>query len=132
MAIRLLIVDDSKLARATLARAVRALQPTWTLLEATNAEDAMALLARSGADIVLLDYALPGHDGLTLASDLRKIHPDVPLALISATTQDRFIAGARAIGVPLLPKPCSERLLAEFLLPARERLESKARDRQPG
>ena len=41
MAITVLIVDDSKLARIVAAKTLAALQPEWDRVEASNAEEAL-------------------------------------------------------------------------------------------
>ena len=84
MATTVLIVDDSKLARIVAGKAVAALQPDWARVEAGNAEEAMARLEAGGIDLALLDYNMPGKDGLTLAAEMRTMHPSMPIAVITA------------------------------------------------
>ena len=43
MKYRILVVDDSKLARMAVAKALSALYPDWVRLEAANADEALAL-----------------------------------------------------------------------------------------
>jgi hypothetical protein len=42
-----LVVDDSKLARIVVGKAISALHPDWERVEAGNAEQAMELIAKS-------------------------------------------------------------------------------------
>ena len=46
MAITVLVVDDSKLARIVMAKAITALQPDWTRVEAGNADEALAAVGK--------------------------------------------------------------------------------------
>lgn len=127
MTYRVLVVDDSKLARMAVAKALRTLQPEWTRVEATNADEALALVRDSAVDIALLDFNMPGRDGLDLATDLRKLHPTMPVAVISANTQVEIVNRTREIGASFLPKPLADPALKEFLAAAALYLASVAR-----
>lgn len=127
MTYKVLIVDDSKLARMAVAKALSALQPDWTRIEAGDAEQAMGAVNAESPDIVLLDFNMPGRDGLALAGEIRDIYPTMPLAVISANMQDEIIARARAVGAAFLPKPLTEQALADFLSGAVLRLKTSAR-----
>jgi CheY-like chemotaxis protein len=122
MTYKLLIVDDSKLARMSAAKAMNSLYPDWTRLEATNADEALELAKSASFDIALLDFNMPGRDGLQLAAELRAMHPVMPLAVVSANSQDEIVARAKAIGAVFLPKPLTEQALGEFLKGALTRL----------
>ena len=49
MSYKVLVVDDSKLARMAVAKALSVLQPGWTRVEAANADEALAALVDGGA-----------------------------------------------------------------------------------
>ena len=49
MGTKVLIVDDSKLARIVIGKAITALQPNWTRVEAASAEDALAHAAKGNS-----------------------------------------------------------------------------------
>jgi DNA-binding NarL/FixJ family response regulator len=115
MTYKLLIVDDSKLARMSAAKAMNSLFPDWIRLEAANADEAMNLAKTAAFDVALLDFNMPGRDGLQLAAELRSAHPTMPLAVISANHQDEIVARAKAIGAAFLPKPLTEQALGQFL-----------------
>jgi DNA-binding NarL/FixJ family response regulator len=89
------------------------LQPDWIRLEAANAGEA-ANLARD-ADIALLDFNMPGVDGLAFATELRQLRPVMPLAIISANNQREIVDRTHAIGATFLPKPLTEDALRSFL-----------------
>ncbi len=126
MTYKVLIVDDSKLARMSVAKALNSLQPNWPRLEASNADEAMAMVAQERPDIVLLDFNMPGRDGLALAAELASLRPDMPVAVISANIQDEIVARARAVGATFLPKPLTAEALARFLDEAQPRLHPAA------
>jgi CheY-like chemotaxis protein len=127
MTYSLLIVDDSKLARMAVAKALSALHPDWSRVEATNADEALALAKQGLPDIALLDFNMPGRDGLALAADLRALNPDMPVAVISANLQQEIITQAGQVGATFLPKPLTQDSLEAFLVGALERLKATAK-----
>jgi CheY-like chemotaxis protein len=122
-----LIVDDSKLARIVAAKAISALQPAWGRVEASNADEALALLGERQIDVALLDYNMPGKNGLELAAQLRALHPTMPIALITANVQDEVIASARAVNASFVSKPLTEEGLRNFMSGAALRLRTETK-----
>lgn len=114
MSYKVLIVDDSKLARMAVARALKALHPDWTAAEAANADEAMAQIQQVSPDFVLLDFNMPGKDGLVLAGELREKNPGINIAVISANHQVEVVSRAQAVGAAFLPKPLTEKALGEY------------------
>jgi len=124
MAVTVLIVDDSKLARIVAGKALAELQPEWQKLEAGSAEQALEVIAAQSIDLALIDFNMPEKDGLRLAEELRAARPDMPIAIITANIQDEIIARARAIGATFVPKPVTSEGLRGFLSGAALRLRS--------
>ena len=124
MATTVLIVDDSKLARIVAGKALAALQPQWERVEAGNADDALAIIKDRKIDLALLDFNMPGKDGLQLAAELRSLRPTMPIAVITANVQDEVIARARGMNAAFVSKPVTEEGLRGFLSGAALRLRS--------
>jgi CheY-like chemotaxis protein len=122
MTYKILIVDDSKLARMAVAKLLRQLQPDWERLDATNADEALALVKQSPPDVALIDFNMPGRDGLSLAAEFQALSPDMPVAVVSANVQHEIVARAAAAGAEFLPKPLTEQVLGAFLVKAAARL----------
>jgi CheY-like chemotaxis protein len=122
MAYKVLIVDDSKLARMSVAKVLSTLRPDWERTEATNADEALALVRQQPIDIALLDFNMPGRDGLSLAAELLQSSPEMPVALISANVQTEIVKRAEEVGAQFLPKPLTQQALAAFLVDAERRL----------
>jgi CheY-like chemotaxis protein len=112
---KILIVDDSKLARMAVNKALNSLRPDWTRMEASSADEALALIRNEAPDIALLDFNMPGKDGLSLAVEIRALAPQISLAVISANHQMEVIDRARAAGAFFLAKPLTEKSLGDFL-----------------
>ena len=77
-----LIVDDEKNIRATLARGLRL--EGYRTSEASDGREALALLENEGADLVLLDVQMPGMDGLELLQEMRERGIAVPAIVLTA------------------------------------------------
>lgn len=126
MPYKVLVVDDSKLARMVMASAFRRIRPEWTLVECANADEALATVAGSGVDIALIDFNMPGTDGLELVARIRKTHPGMPVAVVSANVQDEIIGRARELDAGFIAKPLTDEALAAFLSGAALRLKKVA------
>ncbi len=125
MSYKVLIVDDSKLARMAVAKALSAVHPGWARVEAGNADEALALLAAEAPDIAVLDFNMPGRDGLELAAELRRARPDMPVAVISANHQQEVVDRAHETGTAFLSISRSEAAWTGVLDQALTRLAPK-------
>lgn len=77
----LLVVDDEPPIREIVVRtAVRA---GWTAVEASSAEEALALLPHLRVDLVCLDIRLPEQDGLTVADEIHARYPGVSVLFLT-------------------------------------------------
>ena len=121
---KILVVDDSKLARMAVAKALNAVHPDWTRIEASSADEALAAVKNQSPDIAVLDFNMPGRDGLTLAAEVRALHPSTQVAIISANHQQEVVDRARALGAGFLPKPLTEQALRDFLAGAELKLKA--------
>jgi CheY-like chemotaxis protein len=120
---KVLIVDDSKLARMAVVKVLTALHPDWARVEASSATEALEHINQGTVDITLLDFNMPGKDGLAFAEELRQTHPKISVAVISANHQMGVINRAQAAGATFLPKPLTTQALGDFLDRAAERSE---------
>ena len=125
MIYKLLIVDDSKLARMAVVKALKSCYPEWPRVEAGSAGEALEALQRDKPQVALVDFNMPNKDGLDLAADLRALSPGMPIGIISANHQQAVIDRARALGASFLPKPLTEQSLREFLKGAAQRLQER-------
>jgi CheY-like chemotaxis protein len=126
MTYKLLIVDDSKLARMAVVKALNSVHPDWQRVEARSAADALASMERETPDVALVDFNMPNRDGLLLAADLRKLSPRMPIGIISANNQQEVVDRTSALGATFLPKPLAEKALLDFLAAAMRDLQGAA------
>jgi CheY-like chemotaxis protein len=129
--VSVLVVDDSRLARRVAVGMLERSRPEWDIVEAGNAEEAIAAIRDHGVGVVLLDINMPGTDGLTLAQSIRESHPDLAIAIVSANIQDAIVARTRAMGVTFVPKPLTDEALKLFLDGAALRLKRSAAQTPP-
>ncbi len=79
---KILIVDDEKPLRDTLARW---LAPSYECLTAPGAEEALqALDANKDVKLLITDVKMPGEDGVSLLKKAKAIRPDLPVILLTA------------------------------------------------
>ena len=105
--LRILLVDDDELIRSTLGPMLLALGHEVQMVASGGA--ALAVLA-SGLppDLVLLDMNMPGLSGRETLADLRGLHPDLPVLVITGRVDSSVEALVRSHPkVGLLPKPFS-------------------------
>lgn len=101
---RILLADDHDLVRETIAAFLQANGFTDISL-AASIDDARAVLAKTPHDLLLLDYSMPGMNGLESMGHLRAEHPKLPVAILSGSaSRDLAEAALRAGAIGFLPK----------------------------
>jgi len=108
----ILIVDDSRLARAAMASVLRA-AGYQNLLEAGSAEEALALLKQREHEVglVLLDIVLPDLDGIAACGRIKQDPSLKGIPVIMVTAQDdldSLQAAFRAGAMDYITKPIQE------------------------
>ena len=112
--VSVLVVDDDVLIRRMLERTLTA--EGYRVEGAADGGAALAAVERAVPDLVVLDVAMPGLDGLAVCRRLRRLGLAVPVLLLTArdAVSDR-VAGLDSGGDDYLVKPfASEELLARI------------------
>lgn len=82
------------------------LDDAYEVVDAPDARAALAALESRPVDAALLDIVLPGTDGLELLRDLRVLHPDLPVVMLTAVTTVTTAVEAMKLGaLDYLAKP---------------------------
>jgi two-component system nitrogen regulation response regulator NtrX len=82
MAATILLVDDEPQILQALSGLLQ--DEDFEVLTAPEGETALRLVKEELPDLVMLDIALPGKDGLEILKDLKDQHPALPVIMISA------------------------------------------------
>lgn len=110
-----IIVDDSKLSRMHVRAMIQRHKPDWSVLEAASGDELFQKLNDTAVDVAIIDYNMPGDNGVDTAAKLRASHPDTHIAIITANAQDAVVSGIRALGAAFMPKPLDEEQVSRFL-----------------
>ncbi|MDP2716346.1 LytTR family DNA-binding domain-containing protein [Rheinheimera sp.] len=107
---RILIVDDEPLARARLKRLLAELHSYECIGEAESARKAIELIHSCQPEVVLLDIAMPGADGIDLGKDILQL-PTPPAVIFVTAHPQHALEAYQASPADYLLKPVSiERL----------------------
>ncbi|RKG88880.1 hybrid sensor histidine kinase/response regulator [Corallococcus terminator] len=96
MTLRVLLVDDGMADRIAVSRAL-AKDPdmTWEVAQVASAEEALEYLSVHAADAMLLDYHLPGMNGVALLQKLAELGlPTVPAVVVLTGSGNERVAVA--------------------------------------
>jgi DNA-binding NtrC family response regulator len=80
--VRILVVDDEQHVRNSLATWFR--EEGYDVSAAAGGKEALAILAREGSNILLVDIKMPGMDGLELQRKVRELAPDATVIIMTA------------------------------------------------
>ncbi|WGL16046.1 ATP-binding protein [Microbulbifer bruguierae] len=93
-----IVVDDEPIHRGLIGDLLTPLG--FSLMEAQNGEDCLALINIQQPDLFLLDVTMPGIDGLELAHKLRNQGISAPIIMLSADAQERHLKPGDAPSAP--------------------------------
>ena len=113
---KILIVDDESAIRDMLRVALE--MADYQCLEASNAQDALALIVDEKPDLILLDWMMPGTSGIELARRLKRedVTADIPIIMLTAKgEEDNKIQGLEVGADDYITKPFSPRELVARL-----------------
>ncbi len=95
----ILIVDDEEIVRDVCAEMLAELG--FEVLSVNGGEEALHLFQSQGDRIalVLLDYSMPGMDGVAMFMELRKTWPHIPVLLASGFSQEEVAVRFKGLGL---------------------------------
>ena len=125
--LNILIIDDEAPARDRLRRLLDSLIEFHVIGEAVNGEDALRAIAALRPDILLLDIAMPGMDGMTLARTVQSSGLQ-PAIIFCTAYQSQALEAFEAEAVDYLVKPVRIERLTQALDKARRYLGDRDTD----
>lgn len=111
---KVLIVDDEKLARERLSRMVDTLDGYEAIDEAACGEDAVRKASELEPDIVLLDIRMPGSDGMSAAEKMATL-PSPPAVVFCTAYGEHAIEAFDVNAAGYLMKPVRREALVDTL-----------------
>src|SRR5581483_1543353 len=111
--LRVLLVDDDEVDRLMVRRFLRQSGLTVMVDEAASVAETLDRLGSAAYDCVLLDYYLPGPDGVALLKRVRDAAPSLPVVMFTGHgDEETAVELMKACAVDYLPKAslASERL----------------------
>jgi DNA-binding NarL/FixJ family response regulator len=97
-ATRVLLVDDHRMFTELLSCVLGVHDDLTVAGVAHTGADAVALADTCAPDVVVLDYRLPGDDGLAVATQLRRASPELRLVMLSGYDDPRLVRAATSVG----------------------------------
>lgn len=116
MSVKILTVDDSKVVRIMVGRALARFD--CQLLEAANGQEGLTVAAREIPHLILLDVTMPMMDGMTMLKHLREMPgiSGIPVIMLTAESAQDNIAKADSLGIAgYIAKPFKEQQLVEAI-----------------
>ena len=110
---RVLIVDDNVALAENIAEILEL--DGFVTDVAPSAEDALERVRETETSIVVTDYRLPRANGASLVRQLREMGLRVYAIVISAYTDERTMADAKAAGAAFVPKPVDFKILGRVI-----------------
>ena len=94
-----LIVDDEEMIREVCTAMLGALD--FETVTANDGVEALRIFRERGEliNLVLLDYCMPGMDGIAVFTELRKIRPDIPVLLASGYSEEEVTERFKGLGL---------------------------------
>lgn len=100
--IRVLIGDDHRIVREGLKQVLAEAPDVLVVSEAQSGPEVLtqvaALRGRDGLDLVLLDIAMPGLDGLDVLQALKREHPRLPVLMLSTYPEKQYAVRCIRLG----------------------------------
>lgn len=109
-----LVVDDHPIVRKGICQILNDISGNVRIAEASDAKEAIKEIRSRKFDVILLDINMPGRSGLDLLEDIKSIHPDIKILIVSMYPEEQYAIRALKSGASgyLTKESASNELLA--------------------
>ncbi len=90
--IRLMLVEDHTLVREGLINLLSTEPGIEIVAEAADAEGALLKTKECLPDVILMDIALPGVDGIEATAEIKREYPDIRVAMLTMHVDEQLVA----------------------------------------
>lgn len=121
-----MVVEDQYHFRKGLVRMIEESEHNWQVVsEASNGLDALKMLEVHKPDLVLTDIRMPAMDGIEFVTQMRRMHPDTIVVILTGFKHFEYAQAAVKLGVmDFLVKPCTEEDVRDMLSRASVKFEA--------
>lgn len=113
---KILVADDSKLARLSLIKSIKGLEPHCEIIEAENGLIAVEQFKENSPSIVFLDLTMPVMDGYEALEKIIEMNSKAQVVIVTADIQSQAQAQVIALGAKMvIPKPISNEKMQAVL-----------------
>jgi len=91
--IKIILVDDHKLLRDGLKNIIEQRSNMHIIGEASNGREAAKICSKLLPNVIIMDVAMPGLNGIEAAIQIHKTHPDIKIIGLSMHSSKQFIQG---------------------------------------
>ncbi len=114
---RVVLADDQRLVRESLAMLLGLLAGVELVATASDGQEALELVAKHQPDVVLMDLRMPRMDGIEATRRLRESHPEVGVIALTTFADDESVLEAlRAGALGYLTKDASSEDIATAIV----------------
>jgi two-component system invasion response regulator UvrY len=96
--IRIVVADDHPIVRAGLREIIGRETDMTIASEAQTSQEALDIVRRQSADVLILDVMMPGRGGIEVLKQLHQEMPDLPVLILSVHPEDQLAVRALRAG----------------------------------
>ena len=128
--LKVLMVDDEQ----DFLKIMQARVASWghKCVCAGSGKEGIAIFTKESPDAIILDYMMPGMDGIAVLKEIRKLDQKVPVVMLTAFPDGRSIKGSSELGIAAFIPKIGMYTDVQFSLEAALNLIEKEKDKDKG